>query len=285
MTERSVLITGCASGIGLDAARALSTRGWRVLATCRRAEDCVRLEAEGLESFALDCADPESVAAGAAEALARTDGRLGALFNNGAFALPGPLEDIPREALAAVFEANVLGPHDLIRRLLPSMRSQGRGRIVNCSSVLGFLSLRHRGAYSASKFALEALSDALRRELEGPEAPGGADIRVILIEPGPIRTPFRAKSLARVREMLDPGASAWREAWDAKILPRLEAEDPERLARFERTPAAVTAKLVHALESPRPRARYYVTPATWIAAGLARALPTRWLDRAFGGDF
>ena len=278
--RRTVLITGCSSGIGLDMARTLASRGWRVLATCRRAEDAAAREAEGLESFALDYADAGSVAAGAAEALARA-GRLDALVNNGAFAIPAPLEDVPREAMRAIFETNVIGWHDLTRRLLPALRD-GRGRVVNVSSVLGMLSLRYRGAYSATKFAVEGWSDALRRELEGPETPAPG-VRVVLVEPGPIRSAFRRNSLIATRRWAAIEGSAWGRAWAEKILPRLEAEESKTSARFELGPEAVTRKVVRALESPRPRARYYVTAPTYVA-GVARGLPTRLQDLAFRGD-
>ncbi|MGM0586370.1 MAG: SDR family NAD(P)-dependent oxidoreductase [Pseudomonadota bacterium] len=282
MSGKSVLITGCSSGIGLDAARTLKARGWRVFATCRKAEDAARLEAEGLESWRLDYEDPESVAEGAEEALRRTGGRLEALFNNGAWALPAPLEDVSRQALREIFEANLFGWHDLTRRLLPGLRASGGGRVVNCSSVLGFVSLRYRGPYNATKFALEGLTDALRRECRADEAPGPRT-EVILIEPGPIRTRFRENARRAMEARVDREGSEWGRAWAEKILPRLEAAEgpPDR---FELPPSAVTRKLVHALESRRPRARYYVTTPTYAAAAMARLLPTRWLDLAVRGD-
>lgn len=279
--SRTVLITGCSSGIGLDMARTLRARGWRVLAACRRPEDAARLAEEGLESLVLDYADPESVARAVDETLSRTGGRLDALVNNGAFAIPAPLEDIPREGMREIFETNLIGWHDLTRRLLPALR-ESRGRVVNVSSVLGFLSLRYRGAYNATKFALEGWSDALRRELEGPESPAPG-CRVILIEPGPIRSSFRRNSLAASRRWARREGSAWERAWREKILPRLEAEESQTSARFELGPEAVTARAVHALESARPRARYFVTTPTYVAA-LAKMLPTRLQDRLFRGD-
>ncbi|MEM1314045.1 MAG: SDR family NAD(P)-dependent oxidoreductase [Pseudomonadota bacterium] len=280
---RTVLITGCSSGIGLDAARRLSAEGWRVLATCRQAEDCARLHAEGLESFPLDHASPESVAAGAEETLRRAEGALHGVFLNGAYALPGALEDVSRDALRDILEANLLGPHDLARRLMPALRARGEGRIIACSSVFGRLSLRYRGPYNITKFALEAWADALRREIEGAESPMPG-IRVSLILPGPIRTPFRAKSARRFEARIDPQASAWAAAYRDRILPRLYAEDPPDLAPMERAPEAVTRALRHALTARRPKARYFVTPATWIVEALVRALPSRALDRVFAGD-
>ncbi len=268
---RSILITGCSSGIGLDAARTLRARGWRVLATCRAAEDAARLAAEGLESYALDLADDASVAAGAAEALARTGGRLDALFNNGAFAIPGAVEDLSRDALREIFETDFFGQIDLTNRILPAMRAQRAGRVVMNSSVLGFAALPWRGAYIAAKFALEGITDALRLELRG------SGVAVSLIEPGPIATPFRAKAVPRFERWIDWRASPHREAYERVLLKRLYAP-AARKDRFELPPAAVTATLIRALESSSPAPRYRVTTPTHVMAGLKRLLPTRLLD-------
>lgn len=265
------MITGCSSGIGLDAARALSARGWRVFATCRAAEDCARLEAEGLESFALDLAHDASVADGAAEALERSGGRLDALFNNGAYAIPGAVEDLPRDALRAIFETNFFGQVDLTNRVLPAMRAQGSGRVVMNSSVLGFAALPWRGAYVATKFALEGITDALRLELRG------AGVHVALIEPGPIATPFRRNSIRQFERWIDWRASPNRAAYESRLLRRLYAPEGGK-DRFELPASAVTTKLIHALESPRPAARYRVTIATHAMRALTGLLPTRALD-------
>lgn len=269
---KTILITGCSSGIGLDAARTLHRRGWRVFATCRREEDCAALRDEGLESFRLDYADPASVDAAMAEALSRCDGALEAVFNNGAYGLPGAVEDVSREALAAIFEANLFGPHQVARRALPVMRRNGRGRVVNCSSVLGFAHLRFRGAYTATKHAMEGLTDTLRLELRG------TPIEVVLIEPGPIRTPIREKARAYYEQWIDKEGSAWREHYETVLEPRLYAPDPPR-TRGELDPGAVTAKLIHALESPRPRARYYVTGLTYGARLVRILVPAGTRDR------
>ena len=268
--SRTILVTGCSSGIGRHAARALARRGWRVLATCRAEADCEGLRAEGLESFALDYACPESVAAGAAEALERAGGHVEALFNNGAYAIPGAVEDLPRDALRAILETNLLGPHDLARRLIPAMRAAGRGRIVNCSSVLGVVALPWRGAYNASKFALEGLTDTLRLELRG------TGIHVSLIEPGPIATPFRRKSIPHFERWIDWRASALAARYEAELIPRLHA--PEVRVPGQRDVAAVARRLIHAVESSRPRPRYRVTPQTYVAEGLRRLVPTALRD-------
>ncbi|GGD99496.1 Short-chain dehydrogenase [Gemmobacter megaterium] len=272
MTKRgTVLITGCSTGIGHDAAHGLARRGWRVLATCRTAEDCARLEAEGLESFVLDYASEDSLAAAMEEVMARTGGRLEALYNNGAFAIPGAVEDLPRAALREIFETNLFGVHDLTRRIIPLMRAQGHGRIVNCSSVLGLVPMKWRGAYVASKFALEGLTDTLRLEMRD------TPIKVILLEPGPITSEFRRNARKGFERWIDWENSARAEQYRTTLRKRLYAAQTGK-DRFELPAAAVTAKLAHALESPRPRPRYYVTTPTYLMGGLRRLLPTRALD-------
>lgn len=270
MAQRCILITGCSSGIGLDAARTLRQRGWRVFATCRKQGDCDRLQTEGLESFRLDYEDEGSIASALQEALDRTGGRLDALFNNGAYAIPSFVEDLPTAALRQIFEANLFGWHTLTRAVLPVMRAQGGGRIVHCSSVLGFAGVRYRGAYVATKFALEGLTDCLRMELRG------TTVSVHLIEPGPIATNFNPNAFAQYRRWIDPELSPHRSE-----LRRLEAHfgrSPDTPARFRLPPEAVTTKLIHAIESPRPRARYLVTTPTYLVAILKRVAPRAWLD-------
>lgn len=270
MTERSILITGCSSGIGLDAARGLKARGWRVFATCRQEVDCERLQAEGLESFRLDYADEASIAAAVDEVVARTGGRLDALYNNGAFACPGAVEDLPRGALREIFETNLFGTHDLTRRVIPLMRAQGAGRIVNCSSVLGLVGATWRGAYVATKFAMEGLSDVLRIEMRG------TGIDIILIEPGPIATRIRENAVVHFERWIDWENSARRDQY-ARLRGRLYDRKVKK-DTFELGPEAVTAKLIRALEDRSPKARYYVTTPTYLMGFLRRLLPTRALD-------
>ena len=263
MTDRSILITGCSSGIGHDAAHGLAARGWRVLATCRAEADCDRLRGAGLESFRLDYADDASIAAAVDEALARTGGRLDAVFNNGAFACPGAVEDLPRGALREIFEVNLFGVHDLTRRVIPTMRAQGHGRIVNCSSVLGLVPMKWRGAYVATKFALEGMTDVLRLEMRD------TPIKVILIEPGPITSRIRANSIPHFEHWIDWQHSARAEQYRESLLKRLyESRGPDA---FELPPAAVTEKLARALESRHPRARYLRHHADLSVGGDAAA--------------
>lgn len=268
---RTILITGCSSGIGLDAAHALKARGWRVLATARNPADVARLQSEGLESFVLDVADPASVATAIEGLGARTGGRLDALYNNAAFAVPAALEDVPREALDHLFQTNLIGLHDLTRACLPLMRAQGHGRILMCSSVLGLVGMKWRGAYVTSKFALEGYSDVLRMEM----APEG--IQVVLIEPGPITTNFRRNARREFDRWIDWAASARADQYRESLVPRLHAAEDTK-DPFELPASAVTKRLIQALESPRPRARYYVTTPTYVMGTLRRLLPTRVLD-------
>lgn len=267
---KSILITGCSSGIGLDAARGLHARGWRVFATCRQEADCERLRREGLESFRLDYADEASIAAAVDEVKTRTGGTLDALFNNGAHGCPGAVEDLPRGALREIFEVNLFGYQDLARQVIPMMRRQGHGRIVNCSSVLGLVAMTWRGAYVATKFAMEGLTDVLRIEMKG------TGIEVILIEPGPIATKIRENAAAHFEKWIDWENSARRDQY-ASLRGRLY-EKKTKKDRFELGPEAVTAKLVHAIEAKRPKPRYYVTTPTYLMGFARRILPTRMLD-------
>ncbi|MFN3210253.1 MAG: SDR family NAD(P)-dependent oxidoreductase [Roseovarius sp.] len=270
MTARTLLITGCSSGIGYDAAHGMRERGWRVFASCRSLEDCTRLSAEGFDSPRIDYSDPASISSGLSEVLDATGGTLDALFNNGAFACPGAVEDLPTDALRAVFEANVFGWHELTRQVIPVMRAQGHGRIVQNSSVLGFSTLRMRGAYNASKHALEGLTSTLRIEMRK------TPIHVVLIEPGPITSKIRVNSIPHFERWIDWENAPARSLYEKRLIPRLyNSSGPDT---FERPASAVTKKLIHALESPRPRPRYFVTTPTHLLGALRRILPTRALD-------
>jgi NAD(P)-dependent dehydrogenase (short-subunit alcohol dehydrogenase family) len=265
---KSILITGCSSGIGETCALGLKARGWRVFATARKAEDIQRLEAQGLETFYLDYAEPASVETCAAEVTKRTSGKLAALFNNGAYGQPGAVEDLSREALEAQFAANVFGWYQLTRACLPLMRANGSGHIVQNSSVLGLVAMKWRGAYNASKFAIEALSDTMRLELKG------TNIHVILIEPGPIASRFTEHALEAFNRNIDAENSHYRDAY-ASQRARLNRGGN---ARFKLPAEAVLEKLLKALESPRPKARYFVTTPTYIMAAARRVLPVSLLD-------
>jgi len=264
------MITGCSSGIGYEAVKTLTQRSWRVFATCRKDEDCQRLKDEGFWSCRLDYEDPPSIEAAWRQVAAETGGRLDALFNNGAYAIPCVLEDLPTDGLRAIFEANVFGWHSLTRLILPAMHDQGHGRIVQNSSILGFNALMYRGAYNTTKYAIEGLSDTLRLELHG------TGIDVVLIEPGPIDTKIRENSHPQFKRWIDWQNSRHKAFYKEKLIPRLEAESLPN--RFELPPDAVVKKLIHALEAKRPKPRYYVTTPTYFMGFVRRFLSTRQLD-------
>ncbi len=268
--HKTILITGCSSGIGLCVARGLRARGYRVFASARQAADVAGLEAEGLEALQLDLDDSASIAAAVAALLERTGDRLYALFNNGAYGQPGALEDLSREALRRQFETNVFGWQELTNRVIPVMRRQGYGRIIHNSSVLGFVAMAYRGAYNASKYALEGLADTQRLELRG------SGIHVSLIQPGPIESRFRANAYQAFQAWVDAEASPHRDNYRAMIA-RLTKSGPA--VPFTLPPQAVLAKVIHALESRRPKIRYRVTVPTHAFAMLKRLLPDAWLDR------
>lgn len=272
-TPRSILITGCSSGIGECAARILRGRGYRVFATARCLQDVERLRAEGFEALPLDLADSVSIQMAVAAILDATGGTLYGLFNNGAYGQPGAVEDLRREVLREQFETNLFGAHELTNLVIPVMRRQGHGRIIQNSSVLGFAAMRFRGAYNASKYALEGLTDTLRLEL------AGTGVHVSLVEPGPIASRFRDNAYRMYRKNIDPESSPHRETYQA-MEARLQKEGPA--VPFTLGPEAVVAKVIHALEARRPRERYYVTFPTYLFGYLKRILPTRVLDAIVG---
>ncbi len=267
--KKAILITGCSTGIGHCVAKALHEKGYRVFATARKQESVDALLAEGLESLQLDLTDSESIKQAFDEVMRRTDGELYALFNNGAYGLPGAVEDLSRDALRVQFETNVFGWQELTNLVIPVMRKQGFGRIIQNSSVLGFVSLSFRGSYNASKYAIEGLSDTMRLELRG------TNIHVSLIEPGPIASQFRANSVRALAEYVDVDKSVHREKY-LKVLERLNKKGPA--VPFTRPPEDVLKRVIHALESPKPQPRYYVTFPTYLFGFLKRILSTRVLD-------
>ncbi|KGY13470.1 oxidoreductase [Vibrio tubiashii] len=268
--KKSILISGCSTGIGYVSAHALHQRGYQVIASCRKQADVERLTAEGLTCIQLDLADPASISQAVEQTLALTDGKLDALFNNGAYGQPGALEDLPTDGLREQFETNFFGWHQLVREVLPVMRKQGAGRIVQNSSVLGFAAMKYRGAYNASKFAIEGWSDTLRLELMG------SDIHISLIEPGPIETEFRANALEAFKRWITIEGSAH----EAQYLQQMERLNSETSNNAFVLPAeSCVEPLIHALEANKPKIRYRITTPTKVFAVLKRLLPTRLLDK------
>ena len=268
-SSKTILITGCSSGIGYSAAVLLKNRGHHVIATARNPADVARLKQEGFSALQLDLADSHSIQLAVIQALDLTGGKIDALFNNGAFGQPGAVEDLTLDVLKYQFETNFFGTHELTNLLIPVMRKQGHGRIIYNSSVLGLVAMRYRGAYNASKFALEGLADTLRLELYG------TNIHVSLIEPGPILSNFRENSYALYKKNIDPAHSFHQAAYQA-MEDRLQKEGAA--VPFTLPAKAVVDKVIHALEAKKPKIRYYVTFPTYLFAVLKRILPISWLD-------
>ncbi len=268
MESRSILITGSSTGIGYFCAKELQKMGYKVFATARKQKDVKRLQDEGLESLKLDLDDSKSIKDAVDEVLKRCDGKLYALFNNGAYGQPGAVEDLSRDTLEAQFQTNVFGTQELTNLLIPTFRKNKEGRVIQNSSVLGFVSMKHRGAYNASKYALEGLSDTMRLELDAE------NIFVSLIEPGPIRSDFRKNALEKFLQNIDRENSPNKKEYEDK----LESLRSEKDVPFTLGPEAVLKVLVHALESKRPKARYRVTFPTKLFWYLKRIFSTRMLD-------
>ena len=260
---KTILITGCSSGIGLACALGMKSRGWRVLATARRDADLEMLRDKGLDALRLDLESGASIKACAEDALALTGDALDVLFNNAAYGQIGAMEDIPVTALRRQFEVNVFGWHDLTNRLLPSMIARRTGRLIQCSSVLGFVSGPFRGPYSATKFAIEAMSDAYRAELKD------TGVKVSLIQPGPITSRFVEHAADALEREVDFDASRHGTFYEE----RLKILRGGGKVRWKLPPEAVLKKLIHAAESDRPKLRYYVTVPTYMAAIAKRVLP------------
>ena len=266
--KESVLITGCSSGIGLDAAQFLSSQGFQVIASVRQAKDIAMLQDLGIECLQLDLADESSIQA-AVDYINTHHPQLYGLVNNGAYGQAGAVEDLTREALREQFETNVFGTHELTQKLLPLFRRHNRGRIVQVSSVLGVIALPLRGAYNASKFALEGLTDTQRLELSD------TDIKLSLIEPGAIETRFRANAFQYFEKHIDAENSVFKQRYEA-LRERLNRKEN---ARFTLQPRDVSRSIYHALTARNPRIRYRITIPTIIGAKLKRLLSDRMMDK------
>ncbi|MEE8342943.1 MAG: SDR family oxidoreductase [Gammaproteobacteria bacterium] len=269
MTNKSILITGCSSGIGFCVAEGLKKRGYQVFATARQEDDVEKLRRQNFNSLQLNLDDSDSISRAVDGVLEKTGGELYALFNNGGYGQLGALEDVSRETLRAQFETNLFGCHELTRRIIPVMRKQGYGRIIQNSSLLGFVALPYRGSYNATKFAMEGWTDTLRLELHN------SGIYVSLIQPGPILTRFRVNAYAMFKKNIDLENSAHRSAYED--LERKLAKEGT-VVPFTLGPGAVLKKVIHALESRHPKPRYRVTAPTHLFSYLKRLLPVRVLD-------
>ncbi|PAJ74248.1 short-chain dehydrogenase [Pseudoalteromonas sp. NBT06-2] len=268
--KKSILITGCSTGIGLYCAKKLNEQGFNVIASCRKQSDVDKLQSLGLQCIQLDLANSQSIVQAFKQALELLNGRLDILFNNGAYGQPGAVEDLPTNVLRQQFETNLFGWHELTILALKHMRQINTGRIIQNSSVLGLIALPYRGAYNASKFALEGLTDTLRMELKD------TNIQVSLIEPGPIKSQFRINALKAFNKYIDADNSYHK---DNYLLQQQRLEKPTKTSAFTLEPEAVYKCLYHAIESKKAKPRYYVTFPTYIFGYLKRFISTNMLDK------
>ena len=276
MKTKNILITGCSSGIGKNVAITLHNKGWRVFATCRSKTDCTFFTKLGIESFPLDLLKEESINCAVNLVKEKTKSQLDVLFNNGAYAIPGAIQDIPRSAMREIFEVNVFGQIDLINRCIPLMMNSDYPKVINCSSVLGFISLPYRGLYSATKYSIEALTDALRRENYDSK------IKFVLIQPGPINTDIKKKSVKHFEKWIDWKKSVHQKTYENKVIKRLYDKDyKDTFNGYELQPDEVTKILINVLNSKKPKARYKITIQTKIAQIMTKLLPTNTLDWFF----
>ena len=276
MKTKNILITGCSSGIGKDVAITLHNKGWRVFATCRSKIDCTFFTKLGIESFPLDLLKEESINCAVNLVKEKTKSQLDVLFNNGAYAIPGAIQDIPRSAMREIFEVNVFGQIDLINRCIPLMMNSDYPKVINCSSVLGFISLPYRGLYSATKYSIEALTDALRRENYDSK------IKFVLIQPGPINTDIKKKSIKHFEKWIDWKKSVHQKTYENKVIKRLYDKGyKDTFNGYELQPDEVTKILINVLNSKKPKARYKITIQTKIAQIMTKLLPTNTLDWFF----
>ncbi len=267
--KKSILITGCSSGIGYDTAHYLHRNGYRVFATARAQADVERLRSEGLDAYRLDVTSVETIEQTLDAVFQQTGGKLDALFNNAGYGQPGAVEDITTSVLQEQFATNVFGLHELTRRIIPVMRAQGYGRIIQHSSVLGLVSLRFRGAYNASKYAVEGLCDTLRLELEG------SNIYVVTLNTGPVISSFRDNALKMFSKNVVRKRSVFSKAYEQELL---DSAQEKASGIFTCHSDAVIAKVVAALEKKHPAPRYYITFATYLLGTFKRLLPTQILD-------
>ena len=276
MKTKNILITGCSSGIGKNVAITLHNKGWRVFATCRSKTDCTFFTKLGIESFPLDLLKEESINCAVNLVKQKTKSQLDVLFNNGAYAIPGAIQDIPRSAMREIFEVNVFGQIDLINRCIPLMMNSDYPKVINCSSVLGFISLPYRGLYSATKYSIEALTDALRRENYDSK------IKFVLIQPGPINTDIKKKSVKHFEKWIDWRKSIHQKTYENKVIKRLYDNNyKDSFNSYELQPDEVTKILINVLNSKKPKARYKITIQTKIAQIMTKLLPTNTLDWFF----
>lgn len=267
---KNILITGCSSGIGLQTALTLKENGIKVYASARKEKDVQNLKDMGFETFLLDVINKEHIKT-ALESIIKNDKKIDAVFNNAGYGQPGAVEDIKLDVLKEQFETNVFGMHELTCQVLPYMRTQGYGKIIQHSSVLGIISLKFRGAYNASKYAIEGLNDTLRQELLG------TDIYISLINTGPVTSKFRENALKKFKENIDISNSAFKTTYENELKDRLENNKDD--TPFNLPATSVANKVLKIMNTNKPKPRYYVTTATYLLGFFKRVLSTSLMDK------
>ena len=268
MSKKNILITGCSSGIGYDVAHYLHENGYKVYATARKQKDVERLNSEGLDAYKLDVTSASDIEE-MLSIIVSNDSAIYAVFNNAGYGQPGALEDISTDVLKEQFETNLFGLHELTRQSLSIMRKQGYGRIIQHSSVLGIIALRFRGAYNASKYAIEGLCDTLRLELMD------TDIYVCTVNTGPVHSDFRKNAIIKFKQNVTHLGSNYEEEYKKELLDTQTKDDDI----FTKDSIVVIRNILDALESKKPKPRYYNTFATHLLGSLKRVLTTSVLDK------
>ncbi len=266
---KNILITGCSSGIGLQTAITLNENSIKVYASARKEEDVKKLKDMGFETFLLDVTNKQHIA-NALESIIKNDKSLDAVFNNAGYGQPGAVEDVKVDVLREQFETNVFGMHELTCQVLPIFRKQGYGKIIQHSSVLGIISLRFRGAYNASKYAIEGLADTLRLEL------ANTNIYVSTINTGPVSSKFRDNAVKKFQENIDQENSAFKKEYKTQLGERLNSDKDN--TPFNLPASSVANIILKIMNTEKPKPRYYVTKATYILGFLKRVLSTSLLD-------
>jgi NAD(P)-dependent dehydrogenase (short-subunit alcohol dehydrogenase family) len=261
-----IIITGCSTGIGLETANYLSERFVTVYPTARNPKDVEMLRTLGFDAMQLDVTKPEQIRSVIETVLAK-EGQIDIWFNNAGYGQVGAIEDIHTEVLREQFETNVFGLHECTRQILPIMQEQGYGKIIQHSSVLGITSLFGRGAYNASKYAIEGLTDTLRLELQDTE------IYPVLLNTGPVTSRFRETAIKMLEQNVDIEHSRYREGYRSRIA------GTSKKVPFNEEAEAVASVVHTIILAQKPQPRYYITKATYLLGYAKRVLSTAWLDK------
>ena len=267
---QNILITGCSSGIGLQTALTLKENNYKVYASARKEEDVEMLRNLGFETFKIDVRNKEEITQ-ALETIIKNDIKLDVVFNNAGYGQPGAVEDLSVDTLKEQFDTNFFGLHEVTLQAMKIFRAQGFGKIIQHSSVLGIISLKYRGAYNASKYAIEGITDTLRQEVLG------SNIFISTINTGPVTSKFRENALIKFNKNIQIEGSFFEEVYKKELKVRLESNDNN--APFNLPATSVANVVLKIMQTQKPKPRYYVTKATYILGFLKRVLSTSLMDK------